>query len=229
MWVAGRAGAHECTLVPAVRPPTVRCASARAPQARPRRGAQVDVRRLCIHHGFELAQRTPVTAPVPRQVGRHHMGAQQQIADTQQAAVEAVLPGVGVLLLGGVVRGDPELRHLGDAVGVQHRLLARERQAHRPVHQHRLLGADVLLHRPQLGHPWRRHRHPVAQTQRLVLGDHPHQRRVGGDARAAGSADCATTEWDRGRRAPSGPPEPGHRRAPAARTPIRRPGRRCAR
>jgi hypothetical protein len=36
-------------------------------------------------------------------IGRHHMGPQEQVGDAEQAAVEAVLPGVGVLPLGVVV------------------------------------------------------------------------------------------------------------------------------
>ena len=142
-------------------------------------------RSSCGSLGFddcvELAQRTPVAAPVLRQVRRHHMGAQQQVTDAEQTAVETVLPGIGVLALGVVVRRDPELGDLGDAVGVQHRLLARERHPDRPVHQDGLIRADVLLHRPQLRHPRRGDRDPVARRERNILGHNAYRDRVGGN------------------------------------------------
>ena len=43
------------------------------------------------------------------------------------------------------------MRHLGDAVVMAERALARERQAHQPVQQHRVLRADHVLQRAQFG------------------------------------------------------------------------------
>src|SRR5690606_38011264 len=54
--------------------------------------AEVDARRFGVDDRLEPAQRTPVPAPVAGQVGGHHVGAQQQVADAEQPAVDAVLP-----------------------------------------------------------------------------------------------------------------------------------------
>src|SRR6202451_2797042 len=125
---------------------------ARRPPAEVGGRAEIQLGWLGIDQGVELTQGAPVAAPVMGQVGGHDVRPPQQVGDAQQATVDAVLPGVGVLFLGVVVRGDAELRDLGDAVDVQHRLLAGEGPSDRPGHKPRLLRADVLLQRAQLWH-----------------------------------------------------------------------------
>src|ERR1700722_6974942 len=87
---------------------------ARRPPAEMGGGAEIQLGLRGIDQGVELTQGAPIAAPVMGQVGGHDVRPQQQVGDAQQATVDAVLPGVGVLFLGVVVRGDAELRDLGD-------------------------------------------------------------------------------------------------------------------
>src|ERR1700733_6847473 len=89
---------------------------ARRPPAEMGGRAEIKLGRRGADQGVELTQGAPVAAPVMGQVGGHDVRPQQQVGDAQKATVDALLPGVGVLFLGVVVRGDAELRDLGDAV-----------------------------------------------------------------------------------------------------------------
>src|ERR1700678_3393577 len=65
---------------------------ARRPPAEVGGCAEIQLGGRSVDEGVELTQRAPVAGPVVGQVGGHHVGAQQQVCDTQQAAVDAVLP-----------------------------------------------------------------------------------------------------------------------------------------